>query len=243
MVSALLAADKPGEAGRILYEIVRLAPKSPVIPELEADVKLGLKQYPEANAAYRRALESAPGPRLAIKTYNGLMTSLQRGEANAFLADWIKAHPNDEQIRRFDAVVAMRARDHARAVADLRLLATAHPDDPKILNDLAWNLAQVNDPQATSIAEKANALAPDDPSVADTLGWLLVEGGDAARGLALLEKASRAAPNELEIRLHLGRAQLKQGRRDDARATLTGLVATAPNSEQAKASQALLATF
>lgn len=243
MVGSFLGAGKPNEASRILFEITRLSPKSPVIPELDADVKLGLKQYPEANAAYRRALALTPTPRLVMKTYNGLTTALLRGEANAFLADWLKSHPSDEAVRRFDGEVAMRSKDFVRAGNDFRILAVAHPNDPKILNNLAWNLSQVNDPQALTIAEKAGALAPDDPSISDTLGWMLVENGDAGRGLALIEKASLAAPNALDIRLHLGKAQLKEGRRDAARATLEGLVATAPTSEQGRASRALLATF
>jgi predicted Zn-dependent protease len=211
--------------------------------ELDADVKLAKKSYPEANAAYRAALAQQPSPRLVIKSYVALMYSLQRGEASALLVDWLKTHPNDDQIRAFDADMAMRTKDYARAAADFRVLATKHPDDPRILNNLAWNLAQVKDPQAMAVAAKANTLAPEDPSTGDTLGWMLVESGDVGRGLPLIEKASAAAPNELDIRLHLAKAQLKDGRKDAARTTLNALIAKAPTSEQGKASKVLLATF
>lgn len=243
MVGSLIAAGRGEEAQRILYEISRAAPKSPVLTELDADVKLQLKQYPEAIASYRKALATKPNPRLAIKMANALLTARLRGEANVFLADWLKANPRDDEVRLYDADVAMRAKDHARAINDLRVLAAAHPADPSILNNLAWNLAQQKDPTAVAVAEKASALAPDNPAITDTLGWLLVENGDVARGLGLIEKASRGAPNELDIHLHLARAQLKQGQNAAARATLQSVITKAPESEQGKASQALLATF
>jgi putative PEP-CTERM system TPR-repeat lipoprotein len=243
MVGSFIAAGRGDEAQRILYEISRAAPKSPLLTELDADVKLQLKQYPEAIATYRKALAQNPGSRVAIKTASALLTARQRGEANTFLTDWLKAHPTDDQVRLFDADIASRSKDYVRASDDFRALATAHPNDPSVLNNLAWNLAQIKDPTAISYAEKASGLAPDNAAITDTLGWLLVEKGDTDRGLGLIEKASRNAPDQLDIHLHLAKAQLKQGQKAAARTTLQGLIAKAPDSEQAKASQALLATF
>jgi putative PEP-CTERM system TPR-repeat lipoprotein len=243
MVDAFTSAGKSDEASRMYYEVTRMSPKSPLLAELDADVKLSKKAYPEANAAYRTALAQHPSPRLVIKSYNAYMVALQRGEANNLLGDWLKAHPGDDAIRRFDADVAMRSKDYRRAANDFRLLAAKYPDDLRVLNNLAWNLAQINDPQAMSYAMKANAIAPNDAATSDTLGWLLVENGDSGKGLALIEKASLAAPDELDIRLHLAKAQIKEGRKDDARVTLQGLVAKAPSSEQGRASKALLATL
>jgi cellulose synthase operon protein C len=243
MVGALTSAGKPDEAARMYYEITRMAPRSPLLTELDADVKLAKKSYPEANLAYRKALTEHPSSRLVLKSYNALITALQRGEANTLLVDWLKAHPNDEQVRRFDADAAMRAKDYRRAAADFRALAATHANDPQIFNNLAWNLAQINDPQAITFAEKANMLAPNDAATSDTFGWMLVESGDTSKGLPLIEKASLAAPDELDIRLHLAKAQIKDGRKDAARTTLNALIAKAPTSEQGKASKALLATL
>jgi putative PEP-CTERM system TPR-repeat lipoprotein len=242
-IDILLAAHRPEEAGRMLFEISRLSPRSPALAELDADVKLGMKQFPEAISAYKRVLAQRPGTRLVVKTSNAMLAAGQRNEANALLTDWLKSHPSDEGVRRFDADLAMRSQDFARAIADFRILVAAHPQEPLMLNNLAWNLGRINDPQAIPIAEKANALAPDNFAINDTLGWMLVEKGDAARGLALIEKASRAAPNELNIKLHLGRALLKSGRNVEARETLQSVATMAPNSEEGRTSQQLLATF
>ena len=57
----------------------------------------------------------------------------------------------------------------------------------------------------------------------DTLGWTLVRTGDVARGTQLLRLASNLAPNQNEIRLHLGRALIKSGDKDAGRQALTPL--------------------
>ena len=60
--------------------------------------------------------------------------------------------------------------------------------------------------EAIEYAEKANKLAPDQPDVLDTLGTLLVEKGDKARGIELLRKASKLAPD-----IALDSAEPRQG--------------------------------
>ena len=117
------------------------------------------------------------------------------------------------------------------------------PNDPLLLNNLAWALWQQKDPQAVAIAQKANTLAPANPAIADTLGWMLVEQGDTKKGLELLEKASAAAPQQRDIALHLAKAQIKDGRKDAARATLQSLMKNAPESVEGKESKDLIATL
>ena len=47
--------------------------------------------------------------------------------------------------------------------------------------------------------------------------------GDVARGTQLLQLASNLAPNQNEIRLHLGRALIKSGDKEAARRVLEPL--------------------
>lgn len=243
IVGSLLRAGKVDEAARLLAKIKQQAPKSPVVPELEGDVRFAMKQYGDAASAYRKVLATAPNSGLVIKSYTSLVLAGKRADADAFLADWVKAHPKDLPVRLFDADVALRSKDYARAVRSYRAVLASQPNDPVVMNNLAWALWQQKDPQALSYAEKANALAPGIPAVSDTLGWMLVEQGDTKRGLDLLEKASAAAPAQHDIALHLAKAQIKDGRKDAARATLQQLVKAAPDSVEGKESKALLATL
>ena len=243
MVASMIRAGKNDEAARLLSSIKQQAPKSPAIPELDGDVKFSMKQYGEAAAAYRKALAQVPTPSLVAKSYTSLALSGKRPEADAFIADWLKSHPKDVAVRLFDADVALRAKEYARAAQSYRVVLEGQPNDPILMNNLAWALWQQKDPQALSYAEKANTLAPGNPAVSDTLGWMLVEQGSTKRGLDLLEKASAAAPAQRDIALHLAKAQLKDGRKDAARTTLQSLVKTAPDSAEGKESRELLGTL
>ncbi|MGH7341706.1 MAG: tetratricopeptide repeat protein, partial [Candidatus Rokuibacteriota bacterium] len=101
-------------------------------------------------------------------------------------------------------------------------------------------LFELKDPGALDHAEKAYRLAPDNAAVADTLGWILVERGDTKRGLELLGKATAAAPNALEIRLHYAKALARAGDKAGARRELE-LVRQGPDQSPLKAeAEALL---
>ena len=242
-VTSLIRANKPEDAARLLDTIRKQTPKSPVIPELDADIKLSTKQYVEATTEYRKVLAQAPTSNVVIKTYSALYLSGKQAEASAFMADWIKTHPKDNAVRLFDADVSLRTKDYGRATQNYRAVLETQPNDAGVINNLAWALWQQKDPQALSYAQKASEMAPGNPSIADTLGWMLVEQGQTKRGLEYLEKASAQAPSNYDITLHLAKAQIKDGRKDAARTTLQSLVNAAPDSPEGKESQGLMTSL
>ena len=98
------------------------------------------------------------------------------------------------------------------------------PDNAAILNNLALVYQQLKDTRALGTAERAYKLKPDNGAIADTLGWLLVEQGNIALGIELLQKAAAAAPDAPEIRYHLAQGWLKAGDKLKARNELERLV-------------------
>ncbi|MGZ5096123.1 MAG: tetratricopeptide repeat protein, partial [Burkholderiales bacterium] len=114
-------------------------------------------------------------------------------------------------------------KDYRNALQQYRKLLETDPNDPWLLNNLASVEAQVKDPKAMEHAEQANKLAPNQPAIMDTLGVLLLESGDTARGLDLLQKASAMVPGAAVIRLNLAKALIKAGKKDAARKELDEL--------------------
>ena len=104
------------------------------------------------------------------------------------------------------------------------------------MNNLAWSLYQEKDEAALDYAQRANKLAPDSPAVLDTLGWLLVEHGDTARGLPLLQRAAALAPQASDVRYHVVLAHLKGGDKAAARKELDLLLVS--NKDYPKAAEA-----
>ncbi|RIV88809.1 tetratricopeptide repeat protein [Aurantiacibacter zhengii] len=78
-----------------------------------------------------------------------------------------------------------------------------------VLNNLAYAKSRTGrTAEAMEHAEAAMALAPDHPNVLDTAGWLMVQGGgNRARGIELLERAARLAPENATIAEHLEQAK------------------------------------
>jgi Tfp pilus assembly protein PilF len=91
------------------------------------------------------------------------------------------------------------------------------------LNNLAWVAGELGDPKAIGYAERALQIAPESGAVLDTYGVLLVRKGDVDKGVEMLGRAVRLAPNRPEIRLNYAKALIKQGRKADARKELTVL--------------------
>jgi len=107
-----------------------------------------------------------------------------------------------------------------------------------LLNNLAWCLAETNDPAALDYAERAYRLAPAHAGIANTYGWVLVQRGETARGIETMRRAVALEPNESQRRLYLAKALIKTGDRAGARKELE-VVASKGGGSQAEAQQLL----
>ena len=76
----------------------------------------------------------------------------------------------------------------------------------------------------------------------DTLGGILVQQGNAARGLGLLEKAHAASKDNPEVKFHYASALAKTGNKAKAKLLLAELVKGKPFPQQDEAKR-LLATL
>ncbi|MEZ5063385.1 MAG: sulfatase-like hydrolase/transferase [bacterium] len=124
-----------------------------------------------------------------------------------------------------------RARLQRRAGADREAIATlesgvrATKDDPDLLNNLAWILADENldARRALDLASRARAKAPDDPVVLDTFGWAAIRAGRAADAVDPLRRAL-AATGDAEVRAHLGVALAEAGNVEEGRSLVRAAV-------------------
>jgi Flp pilus assembly protein TadD len=148
----------------------------------------------------------------------------QKDQAVDTLRKWLTMHPDDVRVRLTLAQVYLDVHDERAALKEYEGLATARESDPTVLNNLAWLYQRKGDSRAQDMAERAYRVSPT-PAVADTLGWILTSQGGAAAGLKYLENASKAMPDNLDVRYHVAVALQKTGKVDDARAILRTIVA------------------
>jgi putative PEP-CTERM system TPR-repeat lipoprotein len=217
------AAGKFEHALAVAHQVQKQRPKQSVGFVMEGDLHAAGRKWNDAAAAYRRGLKETSSTDLARRLHDVLLSSSDADGAKHFVANWLKEHPKDDAFRLHVAERASLRRDYAFAATTYRKLLETQPQNPFVLNNLAWASAQLNEPNAIQYAEQAYQLAPEHPAILDTLGLLLLEKGDVARAVELLKRASTLLPQSPDLRLNLAKALLKAGQKDAAKKELADL--------------------
>jgi putative PEP-CTERM system TPR-repeat lipoprotein len=227
------------EALGIARQMQQQHPALPTGFALEGDCLMASRQYQAATQRYEQAYRIAPGGPLAVKLHAAYAAAGQPAVGEARLLQWLRQSPGDNAARLFLASAYAWAGQHKAAIAQYELVARTEPNNPLILNNLAWQLFLDGDARALGYAERAYKLAPANPAVMDTLGWLLVQKNQTARGLGLLQKAAAQAPQTAEIRYHLAAALARNGQKAQAKQELATLLRSGKDFPQRKEAQAL----
>lgn len=111
-----------------------------------------------------------------------------------------------------------RVKDWPRAEKDLLLALEYQPDNPMILNYLAYSWADqgAHLDKALEMVRRAAAMRPEDGYIIDSYGWVLYRLGDYKEAAVMLEKAVEYVPHDAVINDHLGDAYWKIDRRLEA---------------------------
>ena len=235
-----LEAGRTNEAVARAKNIQKQHPKNIAGYLLEGDAHALGKSLKEAANAYRNGIRQTNAPELAVKLYAVLMAQNLPDEANKFGESWMKDHPTDNRFRLYVAETATARKDYASSIKHYKILLEKQPDNPILMNNLAWVMAQTKDPKAIDLAEKAYKLAPEQPAILDTLGTLLVNKGDYDRGMELMRKANSLAPKSPAIKLNFAKALIKTGKSSEAKKELEEIVALGEKLPAANEAKTLL---
>ena len=175
--------------------------------------------------AFRAGLKQAPVTELAMKLHGALLASGNRVEAERFAEGWLKDKPKDYGFQMHLGEAALARNDLGAAAQRFRSLLEVMPENPLLLNNLAWVAGRQKMPDAITLAEKANKLAPNQPAFMDTLAMLLADKGEIPRAVELLARAAELAPQAPSIRLNQARVLIKAGKKREARLILEDLAA------------------
>ena len=218
-------------------------PKQPLGYALEGELYLAQKKWDAAERVYRAASKKFDNPALAARTYSVLHEAGKKNEASAFADQWIAAHPKDAYLLNYLGEQDIAAKRYESAVKRYESARQRAPENPLILNNLAWVKHQLKQPTARQDAERALELAPENAVVMDTLGVILVDSGEQDRGLELLGSAAERAPQAYNIRLNFAKALVKAKRKDAARKELEALAKLDSRNPIQQQAAKLLATF
>jgi Tfp pilus assembly protein PilF len=202
-------------------------------------VYLVLQKYPEAAQAYEAAAKIRPAPELATKIYQARLAGRLPKPTEA-MEQWVREHPDNVGFRNMLADAYIKTGDKRSAAEQYQQILQRQPKHIPSLNNLAWLYHETGDARALPTAREAYALAPQSAAIMDTLGWILVQSGQVAEGLSLLEKAASPAGAPAEIKYHYAAALARSGAKDRAKEQLTQLLGTQALFDSRSAAQQLL---
>jgi putative PEP-CTERM system TPR-repeat lipoprotein len=218
-----VATGRHEEALREAKAVQARRPKDALGHVLEGELYVAQKNLGLAEQTYRGALKKFDRPALAVRTHSILEAAGKLDDADELAQEWIRRHPKDGMMIAHLAARDLATRRYESAATRYRIALQRMPDNPLVLNNLAWVMNELGRPEALEYAERAHELAPDDPAIMDTLGGILAQAGQVERGLELLGRAAAGAPDEHQIRLNFAKALLKTDRKSAARRELEQL--------------------
>jgi putative PEP-CTERM system TPR-repeat lipoprotein len=184
--------------------------------QLAGETLMLMKRPAEAEQYFTQGLKRGFQPGLAVGKYQALMAQGKTARATRHIESQWRRHPESMVIgATYSEALIQNARwKEARGTLDMLLKTT--PDDPDLLNNMAYVASQLNQEDALQYARAALSAAPNNPFVNDTLGWILVKQGQATEGLRYLREAAARLSGHPEIHYHLAQALNDLQRYDEA---------------------------
>ena len=214
------ALGKPDAGLKLARETVAAFPDAAPAHDLLGRALLSIGQFAAAETSFTRASELDYRPEYGIGRMRALAAQSRFQDAEAVIEGLLSAHPRDTVLVVAHAELLIAQARWAAAEAQLRAALTHFPEQPQLLNNLAYVLARLNRDEALDYARRAQAAAPHDALINDTLGWILVQRKQTEEGLMYLRQAVARAATNAELRFHLAAALAELGREAEARAEL-----------------------
>lgn len=223
LVAFLSRSGQTAEARQLAKAMQQQHPGEALGWVLEGDVEAAAKNQAAASALYKTALGKQDSTELSVKLYRSYHLQNKDKEAAAHEVAWLEKHPKDVGFMVAMGEFAMASGDMAKAVRMYRAVLQVQPDSILVLNNLAWMLNRVGDPEALQLAEKAVTLAPEAPAVLDTAAGVYSKAGKYDKAIELQRKSLKVAPDIHLHRLHLAEIYVAAGKKDEARKELAQL--------------------
>ena len=127
--------------------------------------------------------------------------------------------PRHWSVLYFRGVALERSKQWDRAEADFLKALELEPEQPFVMNYLAysWVEQERNLDEAKAMLVRAVELRPEDGYIVDSLGWVYFRLGEYENAVKYLERAVELQPQDPVINDHLGDAFWRTERRSEAR--------------------------
>lgn len=197
-----MAQNHFDQALQFAKEFQQESPESVAGFEFAGDLFLIKNRVNEAIEEYKKAWKIQPNQKLGLKYYRTLRSVEEAQQALAPLEAWVSKNTNNPQARMTLAMALQENNNKPRAIKEYEWLYDKFPENPVVLNNLAWLYYETKHQDAEKVAEKAHKIVPNSPAIADTYGWILLANGKKKEALSILKKAFDGSGGNKEIKEH-----------------------------------------
>ena len=214
MADILTLQDHPAQAIRLLESMQENAPEDLHVLTRIGELLRQQERFADAVPIYDRAIALLPQP----------------ADARAWSLYYARG------------IALERTKEWKRAEADFRHALQLRPEQPQLLNYLAYSWVEqgVRLQEALAMLVRAVAQAPDDAHIIDSLGWAYYKLEQYEEAVMHLEHAVALRPYDAQMLDHLGDAYWQQGRRREAQFQWRHALNNAPSPVDAARIQAKL---
>ncbi len=208
--------------------------------EIEAAAYRGLGQMDKTLRAVEKAVRTEGSSKRINLFAHSLSASGDPQRAIKVLQDWLKNNDKDGTSWTTLGMLQQQLGQNADATRSYENALQITPDNPVVLNNIAWLYHLAGDKRALEKSAMAYEIAPERPEIVDTYGWILYKNGKVQQGLIVLQQALVAAPRNAEIGLHVAEALRAAGREREARPILERVLQDHAQTEWEQKAQVLL---
>lgn len=185
-----------------------------------AEGLLALRQehYVEAHAMFEKVQQSDAGNKQVL-FYLGITHFAQEhwAQAEDYLRRYLAFAPHSDTARKRLAMLLLKKQDYDGAAAILEPLVASKPDDPEVLNLLAYASQMRGETQeALEQLAKLRSLQPDSAFTQATLGLGFLRMGKREEGIDALERATELDPQLIQADVYLVMSYIRAGDYDKA---------------------------
>ncbi len=225
------ALNHKDAAVQLLAKAGQLAPERADVQLLLARTTAEIGYFGDSVEAWNRYIKLVPGDDAARRERGFAETALGGNTKNgvADIEFFIRKHPNDP-VGHYELGVVENSADPTDALAQFnraidlkRDFAEAHVARALLNYRQGKPAAALPDLEFAAEREPANA------NILDRLGQIYVALDRTPDAVRVLQKAAELAPRDSTTLMHLGRALLKAGNKEEASAVMARLRALGPN--------------
>jgi Flp pilus assembly protein TadD len=245
IAAILVSQGKVPQARERVGRQVAMNPQDPRFLNLLGGVLMQSKNFPEAEAAFKKAM-ALDGTLLSTYANLGELYTRQGkvGEAIKEFETIVAKSPQQVSALTILGILHEQRKDYPRATAKYEEALRVNPRFAPAANNLAWILIESggDKDRALSYAETARKALPRDPYIGDTLGWVYYHKQMYTKSVSLLKESVDQLPEHPLILYHYGMAQYANNNSDEAKKSLAKFLTLSPDNPHApKAKEALAA--